>query len=426
MDKIYKFDSGLTLFYTKNDMSKSTAVKIQFDCGARFDGELHGLSHFCEHCLFTGTDKLDKQQVAKRYFDLTRVNAYTTRDDIVFVGETIADRFADYLNYVADMICNSTFTKDSIEQEKKVVLQEIVRSKDDYPKQAAAFKHFCLTNLAEYKHGVLGDKASIEKITNRDVKNYVKKYLVSNNCYVYICSAQSFGKIKRLVKREFESKLPTNPKLKPIPYDDRPLILGNSLDVKTVNEDKNYFNFVLKLDRAWTDLKHKSILGVIANMSTDFGDGVTKELRIDKALVYNLGAFHNSNHNGTYLNFYSEMSTENINECIDTIASYINRIGEQGFSSEQFAKVQEQNNYYWQTHIKQPSDMADRLEKYREYGRFTSCKERYKLVQNLTLDEVNAVVKDLFQNSTISVIIYGGATKKDVYTIKQIQKKLKR
>ena len=67
MKKVFKFNSGLTLLYCKNKTNKSTVLNIEFGCGARCDGELAGLSHFCEHMFFTGTNKLNKQEVTKRY-----------------------------------------------------------------------------------------------------------------------------------------------------------------------------------------------------------------------------------------------------------------------------------------------------------------------------------------------------------------------
>ena len=60
MAKYYQFDSGLVLLYEKNNINKETNINIDFDCGARCDGKLPGLSHFVEHMFFSGTDKLSK------------------------------------------------------------------------------------------------------------------------------------------------------------------------------------------------------------------------------------------------------------------------------------------------------------------------------------------------------------------------------
>ena len=86
MEKVYKFNSGLILYYTNNKINNATSIEISFDCGSRCDGDIPGLSHFCEHMFFTGTDKMSKLEVSKRYFDFIKVNAYTSTDDIVFTG----------------------------------------------------------------------------------------------------------------------------------------------------------------------------------------------------------------------------------------------------------------------------------------------------------------------------------------------------
>ena len=125
MAKLYTFDSGLKLLYEVNNINKSTSIEIGFDCGARCDGENAGLSHFCEHMFFTGTDKLSKQEVSKRYFDFIRANAYTSNTDIVFNGTIITSKLASYLRCVQDMICNSNFNTIAVEEEKKVVYSTI-------------------------------------------------------------------------------------------------------------------------------------------------------------------------------------------------------------------------------------------------------------------------------------------------------------
>lgn len=424
MDKYYKFDSGLTLLYAKNTVSKSTAVVLQFDCGARCDGEKYGLSHFCEHCFFTGTKELDKQQVSKRYVDFVNSNATTWYKFIEFNSEVLTYRFGEYLDVVADMICNSTFSKSNIDEERKVVLQEIVRSSDKTSKKAMLFKDYAISGMNRYEHAVLGDEKSVNQITNYDIKNYVKKYFVNNNCFVYVCSPLSFSKVKKIVKERFESKMPSNPKLKPLPYLDYDIPINSSLNIRTADCNKNYFTFALKLDRKGPDLKYSTIIGLISSMITDFGDGLTKRLRIDNGLIYSLSADYELNENGLFWSISTEISTENINKCIDIIADEVVRLSREGFTKQQLENAVAGDEYYWQTRIDKPANILNRMEKYRKYGRFVTDKEIHDLINSLTLNQVNEVAKQLFSSKNVSVIIYGDATKKDVYTLKQIQKKL--
>ena len=210
MAKYYKFDSGLTLLYENNKINKSTSIDIIFDCGARCDDKLAGLSHFCEHMFFTGTDKLSKQEVTKRYFDFIKTNAYTSYTDIMFTGNVMTNRLQEYLMAVQDMVCNSTFTKQAIEEEKKIVIQEIVRDADQHARHAGRFRAYELYGLCYFNQGILGNKESVEQIKSKDVKNYVKKYFVKNNCTISICSPLSFNKVKSIVKKYFDNTMPSN------------------------------------------------------------------------------------------------------------------------------------------------------------------------------------------------------------------------
>lgn len=423
MEKVYKFDSGLTLLYTSNNINNSTSVEISFDCGARCDGKLAGLSHFCEHMFFTGTDKLSKQEVSKRYFDFIKVNAYTSYTDIAFTGSIITSKLADYLSVVQDMICNSTFKQGAVDEEKKVVIQEIVRDADKHSRHAGRLRKYELYNLEYYKDGALGSKESVSQIKSRDVKNYVKKYFVKNNCFITVCSPLSFNKVKKIVKNNFEKNMPSN-NLKPLPYRESKLIEEQNVKLCNCNIDKNFLSITFKSKLKGPDLKYRVILGAIANMIDDFGDGLTKELRLNNSLIYSMGSDYMINRVNSYLELYTEISSQNIKPCLDIMFNYIKNIAQNGFTKEQFVKELEKDEYYWQTKVESPNNKRDALTRYRFYDKFVSDKDIHNEMQKITLDEVNSIAHELFGEPKIQVFVYGNADKKDVYTLKQIQKKI--
>jgi len=320
------------------------------------------------------------------------------------------------------MICNSTFTKQSIEDEKKIVIQEIVRDADQHSRHSNRLRKYELYKTDYFKHGILGSQESVSKITNKDVKKYVKKYFVNNNCYISVCSPLSFGKVKSIIKKFFEQKMPTNT-LKPLPYEEDRLCKGEGVSIYSKDIDKNFLSIAFKFKRKGPDLRYKAILGTIANMIDDISDGLTKELRIDNSLIYGMSADYIVNKVNSYLGLYTEISSQNIKPCLDIIINYINKIIKTGFSNQQFVKELEKDDYYWQTQVNNPNNLRDNLTRQRFYGKFVSDKEIHDMVQSLTLDEINLTAKELFGSAQIDVFVYGNADKKDVYTIKQIQKK---
>ena len=422
MAKYYKFDSGLTLLYDSNKINNSTSIDITFDCGARCDGNLAGLSHFCEHMFFTGTDKLSKHDVTKRYFDFIKCNAFTNYSEVLFTGHIMTNRLGEYLSAVQDMICNSTFSKQAVEEEKKIVIQEITRDADKHGSQAGRLKAYELYGLEHFNKGILGSKESVSQITSKDVKNYVKKYFVKNNCVISICTPLSFAKVKKLIKNNFDNLMPSN-NLKSLPYMQNKLLFDEKVALYHKDIDKNFFGVTFMLNRRGPDLKYRTLINMICNIIDDMSDGLTKKLRVDNSLIYSMDADYIINNQNSYIELATEICKENIKPCLDVIFDYIKELRQNGFSKEQFDKELKKNDYYWETLVITPERCQNDLDRYRFYNHFVSNKDIYNQVKSLTLDELNQTMRELFDNAKIQVFVYGNATKSDVYTIKQVLKK---
>lgn len=421
MKKVFKFNSGLTLLYSKNKINKSTVLDISFGCGARCDGDLAGLSHFCEHMFFTGTRQLDKQAVTKRYYDFIKVNAYTDTKTITFTGSIFTNKLPDYLSVVADMICNSKFGKAEVEEEKKVVIQEIVRDKDNVKRRAGALFDYQLYGLEASKNRVLGNEQSVMKITPKDVKSYVKKYFVKNNCTIYISTPLSFNKTKNIIKKYFEQVIPLS-NMEALPYNIEEF-QHESMVLDTQKIDKNYVKMAFIFDSQEDRFRHRCILNLLSNMIDDFGEGIMKVLRLEKNLVYSIGVNYTHLKDKSALIISTETSSENVKPYIDGVAEYLNNIRKHGFTQEQLDKKLTSDRYFWDARIDTPDNDVDDLYRYTFYGKFFEDKLIHTTTQSITLEEVNTAFKEIFANPRIISMVYGNATKKDVYTLKQIKKK---
>ena len=422
MAKFYKFDSGLTVLYEHNKINKSTSIEISFDCGARCDDKLPGLSHFCEHMFFTGTNALTKQDVTKRYYDFINVNAYTTNTEIVFTGNIITNKLSQYLSVVADMICNSAFKPKAVEDEKKVVVQEILQYADNPIRTAEKLFYYEIYGLEHLKNGVLGSVDTVNQIQCKDVKKYVKKYFVKNNCTISIVSPLSFNNVKQIIKKHFDEFMPSS-NLAKLPFMENMCVDGEKVSMYKADISKNYLSVVFKFKQKGPDIKYRVIMGTICNIIDDISDGLTKELRIDNSLIYGMASDYMINKNNSYLELRTEISSENIKLCIDIIMGYISNLKNNGFTQEQLSKELEKDEYYWQTKVNKPRGICNELNRFRFYGKFVADKQIHKEIKKLTLNEVNSKLKELLTSAQIQAFVYGNASKNEMYTIKQIKKK---
>src|SRR5512137_1232369 len=91
--KIHKLKNGLTIIGEVNKNAKTTAVGFFVRTGARDeDLKINGVSHFLEHMVFKGTEKLSPFAVNEA-FDKTgaQYNAFTSEENTVFYAAVLPE-----------------------------------------------------------------------------------------------------------------------------------------------------------------------------------------------------------------------------------------------------------------------------------------------------------------------------------------------
>lgn len=102
--------------------------------GSRYErAEYNGVSHFIEHLLFKGTERRTAFEIARETDSIGGfMNAFTGREFVCYYGKVLVDFLPKAVDLLADMFLNSRFPEDEIENERKVILQEI-RMLEDAP-----------------------------------------------------------------------------------------------------------------------------------------------------------------------------------------------------------------------------------------------------------------------------------------------------
>ena len=419
--KNVNLNNGAVLRYSKNRLNKITSIEILFNCGAYKD-TIPGLAHFVEHMFFTGTKTMDKQTVSKKYFDFIGSNAHTTSKNISFTGKIFTKELSNYLSTVATLITESTFTQDAVEKEKKVVCQEIARSEDRFGVKAGYFNDYNLTGLECYKNTILGSIDSVNSIKSKDVKKFVKDYFVSENMEIYITSPYSLNKVKKLVEKELLSKIPSNKNLEKFPLflPTKDYEFFYKLETKDIDKCYLFINFKSNLN--YFEVERKQKLNLMLDMVNETSEGIMKELRLEKSLIYGGGFYVTYNAERSVLGFETECDRKNVNEVIITVKEYISKIITNGFDVELFNKVKRYSDYSEDSAEPKVGTKMNRLTQFKYYGKILEPKYLKKVRKNTTIEECNNLFKEIFEKPELSVSIYGDITKKELLSEKELKK----
>ena len=132
MSKVTKLKNGLTVITDKKKGQK-VCIGVLVKAGLRNETDAqNGISHFLEHMAFKGTATKTAKQLSESIEQLGgSCNAYTSTDHTLYHVEMLAKYWKTGMQFLNDIVINSVFPKDELERERKVILQEIARSKDN-------------------------------------------------------------------------------------------------------------------------------------------------------------------------------------------------------------------------------------------------------------------------------------------------------
>ncbi|MDX2004777.1 MAG: pitrilysin family protein [Meiothermus sp.] len=180
--KQVRLENGLTVVAEVNPEAKSAALGYFVKTGSRDETpEVAGVSHFLEHMLFKGTDRLDGLEVNLLFDDLgANYNAYTSEESTVYYGAVLPE-FAPQLLELWTALMRPALRPEDFETEKSVILEEIEMYLDrpssmlfDWAKE----KFFGAHPLG---NSVLGTEDSITALSLEQMRDYqARRYAPSN------------------------------------------------------------------------------------------------------------------------------------------------------------------------------------------------------------------------------------------------------
>jgi 16S rRNA G1207 methylase RsmC len=128
-------DNGLTIIGEVNEASLSAAVGFFCKTGSRDEtDEISGVSHFLEHMMFKGTEKMSALEVNEAFDHLgAKFNAFTSEENTVYYAAVLPEYLPD-ATYTLDgddlQLANSpnVFSRDHLDLGTRFLLPQLPRT----------------------------------------------------------------------------------------------------------------------------------------------------------------------------------------------------------------------------------------------------------------------------------------------------------
>lgn len=233
--------NGLRVFLKPVPGSPVVTTMIAYTVGSSDEDLDHtGLSHYLEHLMFKGTEKLMPGDIDR----ITQINggqnnANTSEDMTVFYFDFAADRWKAALEVEADRMRNLRIDeKHEFQQEKGAVISELDMDEDQaWDLEQKMILPILFGPKAPYGHPIIGEKAHVREATADVIKKHYDRWYHPNNAVLVVAGGfdekdavetikQLFGPIPKgmlparkpipelkprieTIRKKFDSKFPT-------------------------------------------------------------------------------------------------------------------------------------------------------------------------------------------------------------------------
>ena len=167
--------NGLRVITETMPSVRSVAIGCWVDTGTR-DEDLtheHGASHFLEHLLFKGSERLSAREVSETFDAIgAESNAFTSKEATCYWTRLLDQDVTTGFDVLSEIIQRPAFRANEIDSERQVVIEEINMNDDD--PGDVAFENFSTAAFSDHplEAAVLGTRDSIRGMTRDDIMGY--------------------------------------------------------------------------------------------------------------------------------------------------------------------------------------------------------------------------------------------------------------
>ncbi len=384
-----KLSNGLVLIGEINPSAKSAAVGYFVRTGARDETlDINGVSHFLEHMLFKGTEKLHAFAVNEAFDSRgAQFNAGTGEETTVYYASVLPEYLLEITELWGDLM-QPALREDDFTIEKNVIKEEIARHQDmpasdviDRCRSLHFGTHPC-------GYSILGTVESIDGLTAEQMREYFARRYAPNNMVVAFAGNLDWDRVGAVAEA----------------------VCGKWL-AQTVGRTRIHFEGTkqkMRADKANLKREHICLMhtGVSAQNPQRFAAGLLSVILgdshgsrfywelVDKA-VADEASMYSGPMDGTGAFYtYIQCAVENYPRVMEIADRVFRDLGEQGVVADELARAK---NKVLSSMVLKNELPLGRLEdlgsNWLYLGEYRSVEEDVKAVKAVTVDEVNALLR---------------------------------
>ncbi len=403
------YDNGLKLIIKKMEGLLSVSTGIFVKTGSRDEtADNNGISHFIEHMLFKGTKTRTAFEISDHIDRIgSNINAFTSKELTCFYTLSTYEHQEETFEILSDIFLNSTFLPEEIEREKGVVIEEINMTED-------APDEVCLDLLSTAFYGddglgrtILGPIENIKKFTRDDILKYIGDRYTPDNVVISIAGAVDVDATVKLVDKYFGGLVgKVDDTVAPQKQPTFAKSVAKSKDIEQVHIALSLPAYAYGDDR----LNALSIANVV--LGGGMSSRLFQKIREELGLCYSVYSYSSAYINNGRMEIYLAVNPSKVSDAVSAVKEEIQKFATNGITETEFLRGKEQmKSAFILSQESTSSQMKIYGRQYLMLGEVFDFKQKIDDINALTLDKVNAVIKEVFDMSKCAYAIVGKGVK---------------
>jgi len=395
---------------------RSASVGVWVNVGSRDEGpSVAGAAHFLEHLLFKATPTRSAVDIAQSVDAVGgELNAFTAKEHTCYYAHVLDDDLEMAIDLVADVVLNGSCAADDVELERDVVLEEIAM-RDDDPEDTLG-DVFLTAMFGDHPVGrpVIGSTESVIAMTRSQLHSFHARRYTPERMVVAVAGNIDHNVVVRLVRKYFGGRLvaertPCSPRKGTGRVIGRPgLVL--------INRDSEQTHLSLGVRIPGRHWEHRWAMSVL---NTALGGGLSsrlfQQIRESRGLAYSVYSSIDLFSDCGTLSVYAGCLPERFAEVTRLTAEVLDEVARDGITEAEcrIAKGSLRGGL-----VLGLEDSASRMNRIGRnelnYGEYRSISSTLQRIDAITVEEVNAVARQVLSNQFGAAVLGPHRTKRSL------------
>ncbi len=335
MHTITTLDNGLQVVTEPvNDVS-SVAMSFWVGTGSRDENESEGgMSHFLEHLLFKGSETRSSIDINQAIDGAGGdMNAFTTKECTAFYLRVLHDDVELAMDILCDIICEPALDPVEVDNERRVVLEEILMYKDE--PADIAHERFAATMFGDHGLGreILGPEENIETMKAPDIRTFFEHHYRPQNLVFSAAGRLTHDQILEGVSRRWKGRDGGRRPKRGAPS----VTTGVRTPVTKPTDQMHMVSGVPAPNRHHPDRYVVSVLDVI--LGGGMSSRLYQEIREKRGLAYNVYSGYSPYDDVGELSVYLGTAPSRVDEAEEIVRAEFSRMREHGVTDEELSRA---------------------------------------------------------------------------------------